>query len=141
LSWMEGDAIEELIDSLGQDRFRMESVGSLLRNLHDSTKPIVHTLEKFSDCFSDPSQDPEVLCHGDPGLGNVIFENGIAKALIDWEFSAPGRRAWDLAFALRYWAPLRDPENTPNQSIVAKVWSRKNWTRQSLARAGISITR
>jgi thiamine kinase-like enzyme len=60
---------------------------------------------KLSGSFSDPSQNSEVLCHGDPGPGNVIFENEIAKALIDWEFSSPGRTVWDLAFALRYWAP------------------------------------
>ena len=76
---------------------------------------------------SDPSRDFEVLCHGDLGPGNVIFENGIAKALIDWEFSAPGRRVWDLALALRYWAPLRDPVNTPKQPVIENFEERAQW--------------
>ena len=29
----------------------------------------------------------------------------------DWEMASPGRSSWDLATALRYWSPLRNPAN------------------------------
>jgi Ser/Thr protein kinase RdoA (MazF antagonist) len=49
----------------------------------------------------------ELVSHNDPNLDNVVFRDGRAVALIDFDLAAPGSRVWDLACAARQWAPLR----------------------------------
>jgi len=49
----------------------------------------------------------ELVSHNDPNLDNVVFRDGRAVALIDFDLAAPGSRLWDLACAARQWAPLR----------------------------------
>ncbi|MEU3984599.1 phosphotransferase [Streptomyces sp. NPDC026672] len=56
--------------------------------------------------------DPEggtMLCHNDVCPENVVFRDGRAAALIDFDMSAPGRPLWDVAMAARYWVPAIDP--------------------------------
>ena len=62
-----------------------------------------------------PSSPPdafagELVSHNDPNLDNVVFRDGRAVGLIDFDLSSPGSRLWDVACAARLWAPLRpDP--------------------------------
>ena len=50
-----------------------------------------------------------MLCHNDVCLENVVFRNGHAAALIDFDLAAPGRPLWDVAMTARYWVPMLDP--------------------------------
>jgi aminoglycoside phosphotransferase (APT) family kinase protein len=53
---------------------------------------------------------PGFVSHNDPNLDNVVFRDGRAVALIDFDLAGPGSRLWDVACAARLWAPLRpDP--------------------------------
>ncbi|MGH3444708.1 MAG: phosphotransferase, partial [Nocardioidaceae bacterium] len=52
----------------------------------------------------------EVYCHGDPGPWNFVWRTGEAVALLDWEFLHPAPRLDDVAYALLWFAPLRDDE-------------------------------
>ena len=47
------------------------------------------------------------MSHNDPNLDNVVFRDGVAVALIDFDLAGPGSRVWDVAAAARLWAPLR----------------------------------
>jgi Ser/Thr protein kinase RdoA (MazF antagonist) len=40
---------------------------------------------------------------------NVVFRDGRAAALIDFDLAAPGRAVWDVAMTARYWVPMLDP--------------------------------
>ena len=48
-----------------------------------------------------------LVSHNDPNLDNIIFRDGRAVALIDFDLAGPGSRLWDVACAARLWAPLR----------------------------------
>jgi len=48
------------------------------------------------------------VCHNDVELSNVVFRDGIAVALIDFEFAAPGRPVYDLAQMARLCVPIDD---------------------------------
>ena len=48
-----------------------------------------------------------LVSHNDPNLDNVVFHEGRAVALIDFDLASPGCRVWDVACAIRLWAPLR----------------------------------
>ncbi|MDQ0798114.1 hypothetical protein QFZ58_006602 [Streptomyces sp. B1I3] len=50
-----------------------------------------------------------MLCHNDVCPDNVVFRDGHAFALIDFDLAAPGRPLWDVAMTARYWAPMLDP--------------------------------
>jgi hypothetical protein len=49
----------------------------------------------------------ELVSHNDPNVDNIIFRDGRAVALIDFDLASPGSRLWDVACAARLWAPLR----------------------------------
>jgi phosphotransferase family enzyme len=56
---------------------------------------------------------PELICHCDINLENVIFRPGPdgpePYALIDFDLARPGTRLVDVIQTLRYWAPLAAP--------------------------------
>jgi thiamine kinase-like enzyme len=49
----------------------------------------------------------DLVTHNDMKPDNVVFRDGRAVALIDFDLASPGSRAWDVACAARLWAPLR----------------------------------
>lgn len=87
----------------------LASVGALLRQYHAvaATVPIDRTVAWPTD-LADPDGG-DLLCHDDVCPENVVFRDGAAVALIDFDFAAPGRRLWDLAMTARYWVPMLDP--------------------------------
>ena len=58
---------------------------------------------------------PELICHCDINLENVIFRPGPdgpePYALIDFDLARPGTRLVDVIQTLRYWAPLAAPHD------------------------------
>jgi aminoglycoside phosphotransferase (APT) family kinase protein len=54
---------------------------------------------------------PELVSHRDYYPGNVVFRDGLPAALIDFDLAKPTTRLYDVANALWYWAPLRDPHD------------------------------
>ena len=57
--------------------------------------------------MADPTGGP-VLCHNDVCLENVVFRDGRAVALLDFDFAAPGRRVFDVASFARMCVPIDD---------------------------------
>lgn len=87
----------------------MMGIGRLLRSLHDATREFVSPSgAAWSSALADP-QGGAVICHNDVCIENVVFSDGRAVGLLDFDFAAPGRPAWDLAMTARYWVPLQDP--------------------------------
>lgn len=87
----------------------LRSVGSLLRRLHDASAAIaVDTCAEWPRSLADPAGGT-MLCHNDVCPDNVVFRDGHAVALIDFDLAAPGRAVWDVAMTARYWVPMLDP--------------------------------
>ena len=53
----------------------------------------------------------ELVSHRDYCPGNVVFRDGLPVALIAFDLAKPTTRLYDVANALWYWAPLRDPRD------------------------------
>ena len=49
-----------------------------------------------------------LVSHNDAHPANLVFRDGRAVALIDFDWAGPGSAIWDFAAAARYWAPLQD---------------------------------
>ena len=49
-----------------------------------------------------------LVSHNDAHPANLVFRDGRAVALIDFDWAGPGSAIWDFAATARYWAPLLD---------------------------------
>ncbi|MFF8691783.1 phosphotransferase enzyme family protein [Streptomyces sp. NPDC015144] len=91
----------------------LASVGSLLRRLHEAGAGVaVDTRTAWPRDLADP-EGGTLLCHNDVCPENVVFRDGRAVALIDFDLAAPGRPLWDVAMTARYWVPMRNPGPAP----------------------------
>lgn len=87
----------------------LESVGSLLRRLHRAVAAVaLDTHTEWPRDLADP-EGGTMLCHNDVCPENVVFRDGRAAALIDFDMAAPGRHLWDVAMTARYWVPMLEP--------------------------------
>ncbi len=89
----------------------LASVAVLIRSLHDASVGLALDGESWSNELADPDGGA-VMCHNDVCLENVVFRNGIAVALLDFDFTAPGRREFDLAAFARMCVPIDDDVNS-----------------------------
>jgi aminoglycoside phosphotransferase (APT) family kinase protein len=84
----------------------LASVAELLRRFHDASAAVDPTGD-WSDEMADADGGPMVI-HNDVCLENVVFRDGRAIALIDFDFAAPGRPVSDLAKMIRLCGPVDD---------------------------------
>ena len=92
-----------------RSRETLKEIGRVLRSLHDATREFVSPPDAvWSPDLADP-RGGDVVCHNDVCIENVVFSDGTAVGLLDFDFAAPGRPVWDLAVTARYWVPLQDP--------------------------------
>ncbi|WP_199788620.1 phosphotransferase enzyme family protein [Streptomyces sp. 351MFTsu5.1] len=109
LTYIPGDVALPPFPGWAMTEEALRSVGDLLRRLHDTsaTVPVDRDIE-WPRSLADP-EGGTMLCHNDVCPENVVFREGRAVALIDFDLAAPGRPVWDLAMAARYWVPMLDP--------------------------------
>jgi len=83
----------------------VQEVARLLAEYHAASASFEWAGHRWSDELRDEGT-PELVCHNDVCPENVVFRNGRAVALLDFDFAAPGRRLWDGAMAIRMWGAL-----------------------------------
>jgi aminoglycoside phosphotransferase (APT) family kinase protein len=114
LSYIPGQAVTAPAPPWGLTDAALRSVGELLRRFHDAVAGFDASPFTWPDSPSPPF-DRGGITHNDPNLDNVVFRDGRAVALIDFDLASPGDPVWDLAGAARMWAPLRLPADTPDE--------------------------
>jgi hypothetical protein len=92
----------------------LASVTVLIRRLHDASRLVDTGAMTWSSEMADPDGGP-VVCHNDVCLENVVFRDGRAVALLDFDFAAPGRPTFDLAAFARMCVPVDDDINAAKQ--------------------------
>ena len=85
----------------------LASIARLLRGLHDAARGFDPEGLTWAAGLADPAGGT-LVCHNDVELSNVVFRDGVAVALIDFEFAAPGRPVYDLAQLARLCVPIED---------------------------------
>jgi hypothetical protein len=86
------------------------SIATLMRSFHDTSSRIPVGALTWSDELADPDGG-SMICHNDVCLENVVFRNGRAIALLDFDFAAPGRPIFDLAAFARMCVPIDDDQS------------------------------
>ncbi|KUO03584.1 phosphotransferase [Streptomyces caeruleatus] len=109
LTFIVGDVALPPFQDRVMTRTALESVGRLLRRLHETSAAVgVDSRAGWTGDLADP-EGGTMLCHNDVCPENVVFRDGRAIALIDFDLAAPGRPLWDVAMTARYWVPMLDP--------------------------------
>jgi hypothetical protein len=107
LDYVEGEVVHPDHDRLLVPDAALAEVVTSIRRFHDAVKSFADP-ERFewSDRGGDPDGPHEIVCHNDLAPWNLVHTPDGRWVFIDWDFAAPGRRSWDLAFALLSMVPL-----------------------------------
>ena len=105
--FVEGDVPLTPYPDWSQTDAALASVAELLRGLHDAARGFDPSGLTWNDSLADPAGG-SVVCHNDLEPSNVVFRHGVAVALLDFEFAAPGRPVYDLAHLARFFVPIDD---------------------------------
>jgi hypothetical protein len=107
LVFIDGDVPLAPYPDWSQSDTALASTARLLRKLHDAARRFDPQGHTWDDSLGDPAGGT-LVCHNDVCLENVVFREGIAVALIDFEFAAPGRPVYDVAHLARLCVPIED---------------------------------
>jgi hypothetical protein len=108
--YIPGDVAVPPYPEWAQSDEALASVAELLRRFHDASRAVGVTASDWSDDVGDPAGGA-LVCHNDVCLENVVFRDGRAVALLDFDFAAPGRAEYDLAQFARMCVPVDDEVN------------------------------
>jgi aminoglycoside phosphotransferase (APT) family kinase protein len=117
LSYIDGEVAGRPRPSWIADEIRLASVGRLVRAYDDAaasfTPPAGVLLDTAPAGLEGlppaPAYSPELIGHTDITPENVVFRDGLAVALIDFDLAKPATRAEEMFNAMMWWAPLFDP--------------------------------
>jgi len=118
LTFIEGAVAVPPFPRWAQTDAALASIAALMRGLHEAARGFDAAGATWSAEMSDPDLGADgapaaegglVVCHNDVCLENVVFRDGVAVGLLDFDFAAPGRPVYDLAQMARMCAPVDDP--------------------------------
>jgi hypothetical protein len=101
------------------DESRLASVGRLVRAYDDAASSFTpppgvlpaENVPEMTEIPPSPGYPPELIGHVDITPENVVFREGAAYALIDFDLAKPATRADEMFNAMLWWAPLFDPRD------------------------------
>jgi aminoglycoside phosphotransferase (APT) family kinase protein len=119
LSYIDGEVAGRPRPPWIADETRLASVGRLVRAYDDAARsftPPPHAQPEPTSAEPPgippaPPYPPELIGHVDITPENVVFRDGLAYALIDFDLAKPATRADEMFNAMLWWAPLSDPRD------------------------------
>ena len=93
----------------------LASVVGLLRRYHQAASSFDPEPYAWPTTVPPGYVQDGLVSHNDPNLDNIVFRDGKAVALIDFDLASPGSPLWDIALAGRLWIPLRDPRDVHDE--------------------------
>jgi len=112
LEFIAGDVATPPYPAWAQTDAALGSIARLIRRMHDASVGLELGEAAWSDEMAD-SVGGDVMCHNDVCLENVVFRDGEAVGLLDFDFAAPGRREFDLAAFARMCVPVDEESAIP----------------------------
>lgn len=115
LVFIPGDVAWPPFPSWCQTDRALASTAELLARFHVAAQGFRTPADAVWDSELADPVGGQVICHNDVCIENVVFRQGVAVALLDFDFAAPGRPLFDLAAMARMCVPLDTPTD-------ASVW-------------------
>lgn len=111
----DGNELLSLIPGIsGKDAWAMvvsedglSAFARLLRSYHDAIADFHPSTSSWA-LVPHPLHEGEIICHGDFGPWNTVWQDDLPVGIIDWDFAGPRSAIYDVAYALEYVAPFRD---------------------------------
>jgi Phosphotransferase enzyme family len=110
LEFIEGEVPVPPYPVWAQDDTVLASTAALLAHLHEASRAFDPSGYTWSTEMADPAGGA-IVCHNDVCLENVVFDDGVAVGLLDFDFCAPGRPVYDLAQFALMCVPIDDDIN------------------------------
>lgn len=111
LGFVEGNVPCPPFPGWSQTDRALATTAALLRRFHDAAAGFVNPFgATWNTELADPQGGP-VICHNDVCPENVVYRRGVAVALLDFDFAAPGRPVYDLTQLAKMCVPLDTPED------------------------------
>ena len=107
LVFIEGEVPVPPFPAWARTNDALASIAVLMRSFHEASSQVPVGPGTWSDEMADPAGG-SMICHNDVCLENVVFRNGRAIGLLDFDFAAPGRPIRDLAAFARMCVPIDD---------------------------------
>jgi hypothetical protein len=106
LSFLEGEVGHYPLKAFMQSDDILVDAAKLLRRFHDLTAEFpIPANAQFQLAVETPA-DYEVICHNDFAPYNCVFKENKLVGIIDFDTAAPGKRLWDIAYAVYRFVPL-----------------------------------
>lgn len=110
LDFIAGDVAIPPYPAWVQTDHSLASIAALIREFHEAVRGFVEPPgATWSDELRDPDGDTaagRLICHNDVCIENVVFRDGEAVGLLDFDFAAPGNPLYDLAQFARMCVPV-----------------------------------
>lgn len=104
LTFIEGEAGNYPLKEYMWSDEALKETAKMLRHYHEAVSDFPISAEWTS---MDKTPDhPEVICHNDFAVYNMIFRDQTPIGIIDFDHAAPGPRLWDIAYCLYTCVPL-----------------------------------
>lgn len=88
------------------DEAGLTAMARLLREYHDAVRGF--RPDATWAARTGAPGDGELVCHGDFGPWNLVWQGSRPVGILDWDYAWPNRPVHDVAYALEYVAPFRD---------------------------------
>lgn len=113
LSYLDGDVPGDPVEAWAAADSVLPSVARLARALHDASTGFVPTEPIRPPAAGRPApqlpNEPRLIAQRDITPQNVVFRDGAAWGLVDFDLSDWTTRSVDLANTAMHWVPLCDP--------------------------------
>jgi hypothetical protein len=106
LSFLEGEVGHYPLKTFMQSDDILIESARLLRRFHDLTASFPIPANAQFLLPVENLEDYEVICHNDFAPYNCVFKDNRLAGIIDFDTAAPGKRLWDIAYAVYRFAPL-----------------------------------
>jgi hypothetical protein len=118
LTFIEGTVVWPGHFELVESDEALAAVAKLIRRYHDATEGFDPDGFEWNPLAPDRSGTHEVMCHNDLAAWNLV-QVADGWAFIDWDAASPGRRSWDLGWALISFVRLF-PNLDPQPQLVRR---------------------
>lgn len=88
----------------------LASVARLLRSYHDAVREFRPSADAVWAHSVGAPRAGELMCHGDFAPWNLVWREGRAAGIFDWDFAHPAEPMFDVYYAMDWTVPFRDDE-------------------------------
>lgn len=88
----------------------LASVAKLLRSYHDAVRDYRPNPETEWANATGAPEGGALLCHGDFAPWNLVWRDGRAAGIFDWDFVVPADPMFDVYYAMDWTVPFRNDE-------------------------------